>query len=120
MGKRLGNKSELMTNTIRQKTILTVTMNPSIDARLTVDEVMPKKKLRGRDFKREAGGGGVNVSRAINRLNGESEAFIAVGGMMGTRLEELLDDEGIASHRLNIAEETRENFVVNEGRTGQQ
>ena len=52
--------------------ILTITMNPCIDTNVSIDQVVSERKLRCEAPRHEPGGGGINVSRAILRLGGES------------------------------------------------
>ncbi len=100
--------------------ILTVTINPALDKSTSVERVVPERKLRCDTPVFEPGGGGINVSRALSRLGASSTAFYAAGGRTGAKLTELLDAEGIRQHIIATREETRENFMVMEGSTGQQ
>jgi 6-phosphofructokinase 2 len=58
------------------------------------------------------GGGGVNVSRAIRHLGGESTALFLAGGETGDLLSTLLQRESIATNCIRIDEPTRENVNV--------
>ena len=100
--------------------IVTITPNPAVDLSTSVERILPTLKLRGTSQRRDPGGGGVNVARAIKRLGGEASAIYPVGGAMGALLRELLDGEGVASRTFAIAEQTREDFFVGETGTGQQ
>lgn len=100
--------------------ILTLTMNPSVDASSGVEHVVPDNKLRCEEPTFEPGGGGINVSRAITRLGGDSLALYPSGGLYGQMLEHLLDAEGVRHQPFPIAELTRENLIVEETSTGQQ
>lgn len=100
--------------------IVTVTLNPAVDVSTTVDRIIPVHKLRGTSQRRDPGGGGINVARVVTRLGGDVSAIYPVGGAIGDLLRRLLHDEGIASHALPIAGETREDFFVDEISTGQQ
>jgi 6-phosphofructokinase 2 len=60
----------------------------------------------------EPGGGGINVSRALHKLGGSSEAVYLSGGYTGKHFEELLVNDGVVSVALPIRGDTRENFVV--------
>lgn len=100
--------------------IVTVTPNPSVDLSTTVERIVPVHKLRGTTQRRDPGGGGINVARVVTRLGGDVGAIYPAGGAMGDLLRRLLDGEGIASHVLPIAGETREDFFVSETSTGQQ
>jgi hypothetical protein len=54
----------------RVTSIVTLTPNPAIDVSTTVDRVEPDRKLRWDEPRRDPGGGGLNVARAITRLGG--------------------------------------------------
>ena len=60
----------------------------------------------------EAGGGGINVSRGLERLGISSVALYPSGGRTGELLQELLSKENINSEPVPVAAETRENFIV--------
>ena len=92
--------------------IVTITLNPSIDKSTSVKGIVPEKKLRCAEPKFEPGGGGVNVSRAIKKLGGNSTAFYFAGGYSGKFLTSLLDLEGIDSLVVPIEQATRENMIV--------
>ncbi len=102
------------------KSIVTVTLNPTIDKSASIDHVVPERKLRCKSPRYEPGGGGLNVSRAIRKLGGESKAVYLSGGLQGKRLQRLLDEEGLDHSPFEIEEWTRENLVIYEESTGQQ
>ena len=92
--------------------IVTLTMNPAIDLFLEVDHVAPFQRLRARKPRTMAGGGGINVSRAIRRLGGESIAVFPAGGASGELLKTLLHRESIAIDPIECEEPVRENVIV--------
>ncbi len=100
--------------------IVTITLNPSVDKSANVRQVRPEVKLRCSPPVFEPGGGGVNVSRAIKRLGGVSLAMMAAGGHMGGLLKDLLHDEGIEQRSFPISGLTRDNLIVYEESSGQQ
>jgi 6-phosphofructokinase 2 len=100
--------------------IATLTMNPAIDKSSAVAQVVAEWKLRCDPPEYEPGGGGINVSRAIRKLGGDSVAFYPAGGLAGRMLSDLLDREGLQHQSMSIAGVTRENFTVLEKSTGQQ
>lgn len=102
------------------KKILTLTVNPTIDLNTRVAQVVPERKLRCERPRMEPGGGGVNVSRALRRLGGESTAVYLAGGPSGVQLEQLLAAEGVEQYRVSVADRTRENLIVYEESSGQQ
>jgi 6-phosphofructokinase 2 len=102
------------------KTILTLTLNSTIDKSTSIDRVIPEHKLRCANPVYGPGGGGINVSRAIKQLGGESIALFTMGGITGHLLESLLQQVGIFYHAVPIREWTRESLAVFETSTGLQ
>lgn len=102
------------------QTIVTLTMNPTIDTSTSVAHVAPERKLRCQPPSHDPGGGGINVSRAIRKLGGTSKALYPIGGPTGQMLQHLLDQEGLDHHPVPIEDWTRENFTVQEAASGQQ
>ncbi len=94
--------------------IVTLTINPALDKSTFVDEILPDHKLRCDAPIFEPGGGGINVSRAIKRMGGDSLAYYLAGGATGNELTKLLDDEGLAHIPIPSIKWTRENFAVTE------
>lgn len=92
--------------------ILTVTLNPCIDKSTRVPLFEPESKLRCAEIVNEAGGGGINVSKALKRLDVSSIALFPAGGHNGRMLKELLKEEGIDFRSVDTAVETRENWIV--------
>lgn len=92
--------------------IVTLTMNPSLDVSTSIGTVAPEIKLRCGQPTFDPGGGGINVSRAIQFLGGESTAVFTAGGHTGTMLKYLLDEEAIPNLPVPIAGLTREGFAV--------
>lgn len=95
-------------------------MNPSIDKRAAVERVIVERKLYCKTPDYEPGGGGVNVSRAIKRLGGESVLLYPSGGMAWQLLNNLLEEEKIGHQLMPIKGATRENVIIFEESTGLQ
>lgn len=100
--------------------IVTLTVNPAIDAFCRADEVVPVRKIRTRDERYVPGGGGLNVSRVIRELGGETVAFYVAGGLTGQALEGMVDRLGLAAVRIPITGLTRVSHVVLEVSSGQE
>lgn len=98
--------------------ILTVTLNPALDMTTHVDALKPRQKLRCNEPVTHAGGGGINVSRAIKELGGESRAFVALGGHTGARFAALLKRTGIPAETWALTGETRSSLTVMEDASG--
>jgi 6-phosphofructokinase 2 len=101
-------------NEVAYRSIITVTINPAVDAGTEMFQVTPDRKLRCDAPWYEPGGGGINVSRALRRLGGESTALYTAGGPIGRLLTTLLEDDGIESHAVATKHQTRINFAVRE------
>jgi len=100
--------------------ILTVTLNPALDVTTSVPHLEPHVKLRCESPLREPGGGGINVSRMIRILGGESCAFLAIGGKIGEHLRQLTEDAGVPTHAFPAPGMTRETLQVVERSSGNQ
>lgn len=100
--------------------IVTLTMNPTIDVSADVPRVLASHKLRCTSARRDPGGGGINVARVVARLGGKVSAIYPIGGPIGSLLQRLVEAEGIASRTVGLVEDTRESFTLEEGETGAQ
>jgi len=98
----------------------TLTVNPSVDASVSVPHVSPDVKLRCSAPDYDPGGGGINVTRVMTRLGGECTALWTCGGHSGGVLGDLLDREGLSHRSMPISDSTRENWMVFEDETGRQ
>jgi 6-phosphofructokinase 2 len=100
--------------------IATITINPAVDKSTTLDKLIPEKKLRCSDLRIEAGGGGINVSKAIEKLGGKSLAMFPSGGANGKLLEKILLENKIPFKSIPVENETRESFTATELSTNAQ
>lgn len=100
--------------------ILTVTLNPCIDKSSRVEKFKPESKLRCAEVVNEPGGGGINVSKALQKLEATSVALFPAGGHNGNMLCSLLQEEEIQFHAVDTKVETRENWIVLETSTNNQ
>ncbi len=100
------------------KTIVTLTMSPSVEMFLEVPRMTPGRKLRCPAPIYGPDGGGINVSRAIRRLGGSSVAIFPAGGATGDLLVTMLHREQISTNVVRIGEATPEGVNVTERATG--
>ena len=100
--------------------IVTLTLNPAIDKSTTVDHLIPEKKLRCTQMLMEAGGGGINVSKAILELGGTTKSIFTCGGLNGKLLLELLARDSIQTVPIQIKDSTRESIMVTETSTNKE
>lgn len=92
--------------------VITLTLNPALDCASTTEKIIADGKLRCSTPIFEPGGGGINVSRAIYKLGGESVAIYPAGGSSGEHLTQLLVDEGVSAEPLACVQFTRQNLNV--------
>ena len=98
--------------------ILTFTPNPALDVLTRIQKVSPTHKMRCEATLKHPGGGGVHVARVLHRLGANVVAVYPSGGITGERHHQMVHREGVRSHVIPIAEETRESFSVRETTTG--
>lgn len=92
--------------------IVTLTFSPCIDKSTTVAVLAPDIKMNCSVPKSEPGGGGINVSRAIHKLGGESTALYVSGGCNGKKFDQLMMNENINKLVISGIHETRENIII--------
>ena len=100
--------------------IVTLTLNPALDMATEVPALVADEKLRCSEPMLDPGGGGLNVSRAIAVLGGESLALVALGGLTGDRLAGLIRADGVPFLALTAPGETRQSLTVTELASGRQ
>jgi 6-phosphofructokinase 2 len=103
-----------------QTPVVTLTLNPALDMSTEVPTLIPDVKLRCSEPLLDPGGGGLNVSRAILALGGESLALVALGGLTGDRLAGLIRTEGVPFLALTAPGETRTSLTVTARDSGHQ
>lgn len=103
-----------------RKKIVTLTLNPVIDKSVSVAGISPNTKLRCSSPTYDAGGGGINVSRALKKLGMESLCMYLAGGPTGEHLHQILDKTGIDQLVVPIKGWTRDNLAVTDTTTNLQ
>ena len=92
--------------------IVTVTMNAAIDRTLTVPNFQLGHRHRASQGLTLAGGKGINVARALKRLDVPVMATGLAGGRTGMRIVEELTSEAILNDFVRIAAESRTSSAV--------
>ncbi|MFH1487432.1 MAG: 1-phosphofructokinase, partial [Pseudomonadota bacterium] len=100
--------------------IYTFTLNPALDRFIVVDRLLMDDTTRVLSETHYAAGKGIDVSRAIRELGGQSVAMGLVGGYDGLELEGLLINAGVACQFTKISGETRTNIILKEKASGHQ
>nr|WP_243754476.1 1-phosphofructokinase family hexose kinase [Labedaea rhizosphaerae] len=91
---------------------MTVTVNPSLDRTVEVPSLERGAVLRAVAGHLDAGGKGVNVTRALTAHGHASVAVLPVGGPVGRQLVELLVAQDIPVDAVPIAGATRSNVSI--------
>lgn len=99
--------------------VVTVTLSPSVDYAMTVDELIPEEKLRASLDQTDPGGGGIQVARALRRFGTIVEAIMTVGGSTGRALLALLEREGLNVHPVWVQSDTRPSITLQIRSTGE-
>jgi 1-phosphofructokinase family hexose kinase len=100
--------------------IVTVTLNAALDRSLTVPTLQLGQRHRASTVLTLAGGKGINVARALKRLEVPVVATGLAGGRTGTRIVEELTAEAILNDFVRIREESRTSTLVVDPTSGTQ
>ncbi|MFF2875887.1 1-phosphofructokinase [Gottfriedia sp. NPDC057991] len=92
--------------------IYTVTLNPSIDYIVEVDDIGLGKINRMKRENKFPGGKGINVSRVLKRLDVESIALGFVGGFTGDFIKNVLENERVTSDFVQVEGDSRINIKL--------
>ncbi len=92
--------------------IVTVTLNAAVDRTLTVPNFQLGHRHRASEGLTLAGGKGINVARALKRLDIPVVATGLAGGRTGTRIIEELTSEAILNDFVRIGDESRTSTAV--------
>lgn len=92
--------------------IVTLTPNPSIDRTVGFRELRRGSVNRASSSRVDAGGKGVNVSRALTAQGAGTIAVLPEGGPEGSLMATLLDDAGVTRRGVPISESVRLNVTA--------
>lgn len=92
--------------------IYTLTLNPSVDYVVGLEEVQLGNLNRSNFESKFPGGKGINVSRVLKRLGVNSKALGFIGGFTGNYIENHLKAESVESNFVHVDEDTRINIKI--------
>ncbi len=92
--------------------IYTVTLNPAVDKTILLSNLTVDHVNRAETVREDTGGKGINVSKMIKNLKGESMALGLCAGKTGEFIEEQLDKMGIKHHFIKAEGQTRTNIKI--------
>ncbi len=92
--------------------IITVTLNPSLDEWVDLPALRVGELNRSTSFVRYAGGKGINVSRVVRELRGQTIAYGVAGGVDGKIFRELVDELHLRHDFVSVTGSTRNNYKI--------
>ncbi len=92
--------------------IYTVTLNPSVDYIVRLEQLELGALNRMTEDSKFPGGKGINVSRVMKRLGVESKAIGFLGGFTGSFIEDFLTAENINHQFIRVSGDTRINIKL--------
>ncbi len=92
--------------------IATITVNPSIDQHILVENLVKDDANRARSIFSDPGGKGLNVSKVVKELGGKSYAYALVGGLSGELWKDLVKKARIPFMAVPVKGETRINTIL--------
>jgi len=87
-------------------------LNPAVDMTYEIDRLIADQKVHATSARYDPGGNGINVGRALKRLDMPAATFCLVAGQIGRFLRGLLVDALDDPRYLEVAGETRINGAV--------
>ena len=92
--------------------ITTLTLNPTLDTTLYVEDLIPDDSNRVVEVQKDPGGKGLNVSRILHKLGVKVTTLTFLGGHTGDEVEDLLRKEGLFPFTIRLATDTRNNITI--------
>ncbi|GIN60957.1 1-phosphofructokinase [Robertmurraya siralis] len=92
--------------------IYTVTLNPSLDYIVKLNQVELGSLNRSSAESKFPGGKGINVSQVLKRVGVNSRALGFIGGFTGAYIEDFLKKNGIETDFVYVNEDTRINVKI--------
>lgn len=92
--------------------IITLTLSPAFDIHAAAVGLEIDHENFATVLRREAGGKGVNISRALTKNGYENTAVVVVGQENGTEFSSLLEVDGVKLSVLSVPGRIRENLTV--------
>jgi fructose-1-phosphate kinase PfkB-like protein len=94
--------------------ILTLTINPAVDRTFQVDHLVFEDRAYIMSQSEAAGGRGLNASRVIHSFGGKTFAILTAGGESGSKIQELLKNDGFRSEVVKYPEPQPHNLTISD------
>ena len=101
-----------MTTTSETNTITTLCLNPALDVTYHVSKLIPEQKSRSDAARHDPGGNGINIGRALKRMQVDAHTFCIVAGDVGQLLQRLLEQQLDNVYYEHVDGETRINSTI--------
>lgn len=98
--------------------ILTVSLNPAVDADLEIERLHFEDRNPILAERRQPGGKAINISRVLHELGARTLALTTAGGRVGTELRQRLRAANIPTCVVPVRGETRVNLSLSERASG--
>ncbi|MBQ9086365.1 MAG: 1-phosphofructokinase family hexose kinase [Clostridia bacterium] len=92
--------------------IITLTLNPAFDIHCNAPNLTLHRENLAEITFRDAGGKGINISRALIRNGVPSTAFVVIGEENGDLFRSCLRRDGVPYHELTVPGRIRENLTL--------
>ncbi len=92
--------------------IITVTLSPTIDKTIYVEGFKLDSINNMKGTREDAGGKGINVSKMIKKLQGDTLATGFIGGLVGNDIKKKLDDDLIPYDFIQVEHPSRYNIKI--------
>ncbi len=92
--------------------VATLTLNPCLDVSYEFPTLVPDQKVRADHTRFDPGGNGINVGRALKRLEVQATNFALLAGEIGLLVQRLVRQELDDFRVVNIPGETRINCTI--------
>lgn len=94
--------------------IVTLTLNPAFDIHCNAENFRPYHESIVEITSRDAGGKGVNISRALCSVGCENTAIVVVGDENGEEFCKMLENDGLTTDPISLKGRIRENITLHE------
>ncbi len=91
--------------------IITLTLNPAFDIHCEISDFKPYHENLAQITSNDAGGKGINISRALTANGVDNHAFVLLGEENGADFERALVRDGIAYRKMTVPGRIRENLT---------
>jgi len=109
-----------MTTTSISTSITTLCLNPALDVTYHVPMLIEEQKSRSDSARHDPGGNGINIGRALKRMQVDAHTFCIVAGDVGQLLQRLLEQQLDNVYYEHVDGETRINSTIIEVDTKKQ